>query len=537
MAKKAITLISKNKLFSLFFIMTIVVGTSTFLLAPVQYSNPHLGLISVQGKGTFDLSTYPVLDRRVIGLINLLRDYYKVTDLSNASVNDLSILPPIMTHYFLAFTTYGMAMMADTTPGYRTNYYTDVFHKFIAMMNSSAMEQLEWVSPDFTNANYSSLGNGFRGPTNIMWTGHYALMELLYYSLFRDNRYNNEITYFMNDWNASLNANTTWDGRPSNGLGRWGVGLIPCEPYIVFVQCNSIPFFAMRLYDKLHNTTYQLASLPGIAWWQANMIDPKGVPVDGYYVERPLPEHSSPANLPLTIPGASRTSNTPYPKVSAYGSAWITMFYHAMGYTALADTLYTNFRNAFVHYSTGDTAYVVDSYYTPSAFGAMDYVGNVFADFCTHEMGDVGLYTKLENWFYSPFVSKWDGYKYSFDTSVLGSLSSFAYPVINFAWATAHAGSTLTNLMNPRNDTFFAEPYISNQSSTEGLFIYQAYHDSSRGAFILTLETANDVTLTFDNFPGVQGVYAAGGAYENWVQNGSQMLLTLSPGTYSFVII
>jgi hypothetical protein len=537
LAKKTITLISKNKLFSLFFIVTIVVGTSTFLLAPAQYPNPQLGSISVQGKGTFDLSSYPVLDRRVIGLVNLLRDYYRVIDLSNASVNDLSILPPIMTHYFLAFTTYGIAMIADTTPGYRTNYYTDIFHKFIAMMNSSSMEELEWTGQDFTNTNYSSLGNGFRGPTNIMWTGHYTLMELLYYSLFRDPRYNNEITHYMNDWNASLTSSTTWDGKPSNGLGKWGVGLIPCEPFIVFVQCNSIPFYAMKLYDKLHNTTYQQASLPGIAWWQANMIDPKGVPIDGYYIAPPLPEHSSPSNLPPTYPGASRTSGTPYPKVSAYGSGWVTMFYDAVGYTTLASTLYNNYKSVFVHYSTDNTAYVVDSYYTPSAFGAMDYVGNVFADFCAHEMGDATLYTKLENWFYSPFEARWNGYEYSFETSVLGDLSSFAYPVMNLAWAFAHAGSTLKDLMNARNDSYFTRPYISNQSSTEGLFIYQASYDTARGAFILTLETANNVALTLSNFPGVQGVYTAAGAYTDWVQNGSQMLLTVGPGTYSFVIV
>jgi hypothetical protein len=517
--------------------MTIMVAGSSVLLAPAQYTNPQLGMISVPGKGTFDLATYPSLDRRVIGLMNLFRDYYQVTDLSNQSVNDLSVLPPMLTHYFLAFTTYGMAKIVYSTPSFRTGYYTDFFNKFIAMMNSSAMEKLEWTDQGFTIANYSSLGNGFRGPTNIMWTGHYALMELLYYSLFHDDRYNNEIAYYMNDWNASLTSNTTWDGRPSNGLGRWGVGLIPCEPYIVFVQCNSIPFYAMRLYDKLHGTTYQKASLPGIAWWQTHMMDSSGVPVDGYYIAEPLGEHRSPANLPPTIPGPSMTSNMPYPKVAAYGSAWITMFYDAMGYTTLANTLYENYKNTFVHYSTDNTAYVVNSYHTPGDFGVMDITGNIYAYFCSGEMGDTTLFTKLENWFYGPFVGSWNGYKYAFDTSMLGDLSAFAYPVFNFVWAYAHAGSTLADLMNPRDDAFFAKPFISNQSTTNGLFVYQAYYDTARNALILTLETANNVVLTFSNFPAVQGVYSASGAYSNWSQSGNQMLLTLSPGTYSFVIV
>jgi hypothetical protein len=543
LSRKLVAFISKNKLFSCFLIMTIIVAGSSFVLAPAQYPNPQLGAITVPGKGNFALSVYPVLDRRVIGLLNLFRDYYAVTDLSNASVNGLVLtaLPPIMTHYFLAFTTYGMAEIAASTPGFRTSYYTEMFHKLIAMMNSSTVEQIEWIEPGFTNAVYSSLGNGFRGPTNIMWTGHYALMELLYYDLFRDPRYNNEIKSYLDQWNASLTATTMWNGSPSNGLGRWGVGLIPCEPYIVFVQCNSIPFYAMRLYDELHSTAYQLASLPGIKWWytDGNMVNDRGIPIDGYYVDMPAPQHRSLHNLPPTIPGPSMTTDLPYPKVSAYGSAWITMFYNAMGYTTLANTIYGNWKSNLVHYSTDNTAYVVDSYYYPSEFGAQTFVGDVFAYFCAHEMGDQALLTKLGNWFYSPFEGKWNGYKYEFDTSALGDLSSFAYPVVNFAWAWGHAYANLTTLMNAPSDSFFTSaPYISNQSTTDGLFVYQAYYDSAKSAFILTVETHSDTVLTFSNFPSVQGVYTAQGAYpsSDWAQNGSQMLLTLHPGTNSFVI-
>nr|MDO8134071.1 hypothetical protein [Candidatus Njordarchaeum guaymaensis] len=284
----------------------------------------------------------------------------------------------------------------------------------------------------------------------------------------------------------------------------------------------------------------QLATLPGIKWWytDGNMVNDRGIPIDGYYVAMPSPEHRSLHNLPPAIPGPSMTSDTPYPKVSAYGSAWITFFYNAMGYTTLADTIYGNWKSNFVHYSTDDTAYVANSYYFPDEFGTFDFVGDVYAYLCAHEMGDQALFTKLGNWFYSPFEGKWDGYKYEFDTSVLGDLSSFAYPVVNFVWAYGHACANLTTLMNPPSDSFFTSaPYISNQSSTEGLFVYQAYYDSVKGAFILTVESHGNTVLTFSNSPAVQGVYTAQGAYTDWVQNGNQMQLTLSPGTHSFVII
>jgi hypothetical protein len=143
LTKHAASFLSKNKLFACLFIMTVLVACLSYAFAPVEFSNPQLVSIVVPGKGTFDLAAYPFLDRRVIGLVNLFRDYYKAEDLSNASVNDLSVLPPMMTQYFLAFTTYGLAKIAESTPSYRTGYYKGLFNKLIAMMNSSAMEQVE----------------------------------------------------------------------------------------------------------------------------------------------------------------------------------------------------------------------------------------------------------------------------------------------------------------------------------------------------------------------------------------------------------
>ncbi|MDD1776196.1 MAG: hypothetical protein LUP94_02455 [Candidatus Methanomethylicus sp.] len=529
--------ISRNKLFSCFLIMTILVANSTFILTPSQHPSLELPTITVAGKGSFDLNDYPSLDRRVIGLVNLFRDYYDVTNLSYASVNDLSVLPPIYTHYFLPFTTYGIAMIADSTPSFRTDYYKDIFHKLIAMMNSSAMEQLEWVKPGFTNSSYAGTGNDFRGPTNIMWTGHFTLMELFYESIYRDNTYSSEITGYLDQWNSSLTSSTAWDGNPSGDLGRWGTGLIPCEPYIVFVQCNAIPFYTMRLYDNLHGTSYQEASLPGIAWWQEHMMDPRGIPIDGYYVMQPLERHRTQGGGFQIYPGPAMTKGLDAPKVSAYGSAWITMFYNAMGMEPLADSLYGNWKSAFVHYSADNTAYVVESYYFPHDFGASEYVANLFAYFCSREMGDSELNAKLENWFYKPFEGKWIGDRYEFDTSALGSLSAFTYPVINFAWAWGHANSTLSDLMTPRGDAFFAKPYISNQSRMDGLYVYQACYDEDREAFILTVETEHSQVLTIDNAAGIQGVYTSKGTYIDWTLDSNQLLLNLEPGTYSFVII
>jgi hypothetical protein len=94
---------------------------------------------------------------------------------------------------------------------------------------------------------------GFRGPANIMWTGHYALMLALYERSFNTGLMTDELTWFIEDWNTSMT--TDGFGNPKDG-GIWGVGLVPCEPFFVFTQCNSIPIATTELYDSLFGTEF-----------------------------------------------------------------------------------------------------------------------------------------------------------------------------------------------------------------------------------------------------------------------------------------
>jgi hypothetical protein len=528
----------KSKIFILLLVISVIVSGSTFLLSPASHPTPSFGQIAIPDGRLFDLNNYPYLERKVLGIWNTLREQYAANDHSPESVNESFYeITPIMTNYVLAFTAYGASMVADSTPSYRSPYYTDFFKKMILLMNSSNMEEKEWNNSGYNDSYYEALGNGFRGPTNIMWTGHYALMELLYYNVFREPLYNEEIKWYMDDWNASLTADTTWDNQSSldiheRPLGKWGVGLIPCEPYIVFVQCNSIPFYAMRMYDQLHGTNYQNATLPGIDWWQENMIDSQGVQVDGYFIAQP----KSRSEL-INISGPAISGSDP--GVSCYGSIWAIMFFKSMGMEELANELYDNWKKLFVHYTDDDMAYVVDDYHKPNSFEIFDMMGNAFAYVGVREMEDWELARKIENWFYGPYPGSWIGDKYEFDTSALpGFLGRIFRPVLGFAYMVAHHDSTLADLMNPREDSFYdSSPYISGETTHEGLFIYQAYYDEVEEAFILSVEANVETILTFDNFPNVQGVYSTSGEYLNWSQNGDQMLLTLSPGTYSFVLI
>ncbi len=534
--------IIKSKLFVTLLIIGILISSFTIFLNPINPTTPNFGKITVPNEGTFDLNSYPSLDRRVIGIWNSLNEFYSVDDFSNESINAIDILPDMLTQYFLAFTNYGLAQIVDTTPSYRTSYYKTLFEKINLMMNSSAMENLEWTEPGYADDYYEdeyNVGNGFRGPVNIMWTGHYALMELIYYNIFRESIYDDEIKWYMDDWNASLTATKTWDNKTSlddegRPLGCWGNGLIPCEPYIVFVQCNAIPFYAMQMYDELFETNYQVSFEPGMDWWQEYMTNENGIEIDGYNI---IPPHFDPER-PIGPSLTSGYENTP--KVRSYGSTWSLAFFKGMGLDDLCDQYYRDWKDAFVQYQPNDQAYTPDSYYYPSNFGLYDILANFFACFAALEMGDLDLYRKLENWFWGPYPGTWDGYNYGFDASALGDLGPFFAPVLNAGWVWGHTESNLTSLMNPKSDSYFTnKPYISSESTSEGLFIYQAYYDETEDAFILSVE-ANELTkLTFDQFPSVQGVYSKSGEFPktNWEQIGNQMVLTLSPGTYSFVII
>ena len=123
MSSKVVDYLLQSKLFVTLFILVLILSSSVLLLSPVEPTTPKLGKISLPDERTFDFSTYPVLDRRVLGLWNSLREFYSVDDFSNSSIHDLSILPDVLTQYFLAFTVYGMSQIVDSTPSYRTSYY------------------------------------------------------------------------------------------------------------------------------------------------------------------------------------------------------------------------------------------------------------------------------------------------------------------------------------------------------------------------------------------------------------------------------
>ena len=120
-----------------------------------------------------------------------------------------------------------------------------LFVAFVEICKKDGEGFVDYYWPDANNPDDLYVG-GFRGPANIMWTGHYALMQTLYERSFNTGEHTEEITWFIEDWQNSVL--TDGFGNLKEG-GIWGTGIIPCEPYIVFVQCNTIPMLTTEFYN------------------------------------------------------------------------------------------------------------------------------------------------------------------------------------------------------------------------------------------------------------------------------------------------
>jgi hypothetical protein len=453
-------------------------------------------------------------------------------------------------HYVLAFMDYTVSFMHETTPGYRTDYYREFAYDLIKKMNTTeaewgedSIEYKEWTHSDYNYVDYywpndasnpnAIYTGGFRGPANIMWTGHYALMESLYERSFNTGEFVDEITWFVDDWQNSLT--TDGNGNPQEG-GIWETGLIPCEPYIVFVQCNSIPIVCTELYDSLYGTSYIDDGMwdYGLNFINTVMQDDYDLPMDGYYVDQPTGFHYNTERYDA-IPGPARSLyNLEAPcKVSSYNNGWSLAFLeHIQPEVSHAD--YPVFKEHFLKDVDANMAYMIDTYNNPDGFGTYDILGTLFSMHLANQMNDVATRDRLVNFMYSSYNKIWsaDGKMMHFDTT---SLEPFLQPVLAFGWIWAHAPVTIIDVTDARPAEFWDYPYIS-EADDDNIWVYQAEWDAEKHAFILNIHVDESATLTFSNFEHAPMAYASGISLGQLSGSGSDYNLVLSPGTYQLVI-
>jgi hypothetical protein len=540
--------LKQNKFVATAFVITVVLAGLTFGNMP---SPPvSMGIQTINGT-RFNFADYSALTHEQTAIINyfnrLIMDQPVNLWDGWSAENYLWAL-----QYVNAFLAYMFATVSETTPGYRTDFYEEHAYRQILKMNTTiaeygnkSLEYYEWVSnPGFTdyyypNATYPDADDvytgGFRGPANIMWTGHYALMMALYERNFNTGRVTDELSRYINDWELSVTTDRL--GSPKPG-GVWGTGLIPCEPYIVFVQCNSIPIYTTELYDNMYGTSYMDSGMwdYGLNFIEANITDENGLYTDGYFVQRPVGSGPNADYAPQEIPGKAVDNQVGGPKLNSYGTSWALTF---LEYTIPNVTIpkYQKFIDAYSRDLSSDMMYMLGSYNNPTSFAdVFGILGTVFSMTLANQRGDYSTRDRLGNLLQSMVNKDWsqDGREMHYDAS---SLDPFLSPILSGFTVWSGVPVTVRDLADARPAAFWSYPYISS-ADDDSIWVYQAQWDPDKSGFILNIEVESPATLTFSNFNSQPTAYRGGNPFVQLESaGGSNYTLSLNSGTYQLVIM
>ena len=538
--------LKQNKFVISALVITVVLAGLTFGNLPAP--SVPLGVQTIDGT-TFNFADYPALTHEQIAIINYFNRL--VTEQSVISWDGWNAENYMWAiQYVNAFLAYTFAALAETTSGYRTDFYENFARSQILRMNTTvaeygtkSMEYYEWASiPGFTDYHYPNATNpadvytgGFRGPANIMWTGHYALMLELYERNFNEGAVVDELSSYINQWNSSVT--TDGFGNPKPG-GIWGVGLIPCEPYVVFTQCNSIPIFTTELYDNLYGTSYMDSGMwnYGLAFMEENITDDYGLYTNSYFVQRPIGWGPNSDLVPQKIPGQGVDPLVGGPSLSSYATAWTLTF---LEYTIPNTTIpkYPLFIDTYGRSLSGNMMYMLGSYNHPTSFGdVFGILGTLFTMTLANQRGDYSTRDRLLNLLRDTVNTVWssDGREMHYDASSLdpflsGVLSGFS------VWSTLPV--TVRDLADARPAEFWNYPYVS-AADDQNIWVYQAKWDPAKSGFILNIRVDSPAELTFSNFQNVPTAFSRGISIgELTAGSGGDYILSLQPGTYQLVIM
>ncbi|MHA1926028.1 MAG: hypothetical protein ACXABV_15450 [Candidatus Thorarchaeota archaeon] len=545
--------LKSNKFFTVALIISIILAGMSFGNLPGPMT--PTGVQTVNGE-TFNFADYRALTLEELAIYNFLTTLF---DQPYGSWDGWYIEPQFygLFHYVLAFMAYSLAMYYETTPGYRTSYYESISDNLIRKFNTSvddwgndSIEYFEWeyasITQNWTGYYYPDTftpdaddlyTGGFRGPANIMWTGHFALMELLHERNFNTGEFLDEITYYMEDWNNSMT--TDGFGNPQEG-GIWECGLIPCEPYAVWVQCTSIPIYATGLYDGMFGTNYMPIWDYGLEFSNTVMQDQNDLYVDGYYVQEPFGYQQTGHPVGSNISSQEFPGNRLSPfgtegnlRSRGYGVAWSLEFLDFLQ-PEITDEDYPVFIEQYGKEVSGDQMYFVDSMYNTDYFGTFEFLACLFTLALSKQEGDFNTVQRILNFLVSLYNKVWsaDGREMHWDTS---ALEPFLQTSIAYGWIWANNPVTLNDLVVPRPTAFWDYPYIS-EADDENIWVYQAEWDPVKEGFILNIKVDQAATLIFSNFDSTPTVYGDGPSRDLTIA-GSDYSLILQPGSYYLVIM
>lgn len=534
-------ILRKNKYLLVCGILLIGLIFVTVYQPPSRLGTPEFPQITTLER-TYNLADYPHLTNELIGLYNYFRAI-----LFGQGINEFNQIEPLVggipmsfgpggdsgIRYVLAFLTYAMSEMIQTTPGYRDPaYYQNVSDQVLQKMeapktkaywNKSSMLYGGKSYYQFVVDHYGVPPGDYEGLkyTNIMYRGHWALMEALYQYLFNDfSKYNGTLTQQL----SSLYEEMTNSSFPTHTTPG-----VPCEPDQLFVQCNTIQSLAFKMYDNClntSNTNYFSAAKRLLAFELANMTNADGLFVNGI-------------NVTKFVQG---DPNYVDDFDSGYTQAWSIAFINAYN-QSLAQLLYPKFKSAYLVENLypgilGKMAYMKeDKNSNPYSTDIMDFAfslaANGFGVVSAKEMGDYQVRDGILNWLTHYFTPIWEGNKYYLPTPIFEGLQ-FVFNMIYY-WGQLD-WVNLGNFTQRRDASFWMQPYIMHVTDPGNIFINQAIYDAPNSAFILSCSASGPGNITLTNAAGGTISSKQNSGWNSQYNGINNLTIMLNGGNYNFVI-
>ncbi len=419
-----------------------------------------------------------------------------------------------MHRYNVAFTAYGVSMVAEHTPAYRKPYIEAIDGLIQKMLQPVIWDY--WLTATWGGENPIH-------PHNIMYTGHLQLMMAFYERQAGDQKYIlNDVELITRNglqrWTTNLYDlssdihNLSLTNQDSHGGHYYS---IPCETPWVFTCCNTIDQLAFNILPASLGLSAQAVNVPFLTWHEENMFDPS----TNYFFTTFAPFEDPPfVNTRLT---------------GGY-SSWSHMFIHGFDPVWVEERYPTFISNAMEYIAPGTAVVRFSGPGEEAELYLIDLIGTGYAMVLAREMGDEASYQALKNGFdYWAGEPAWSG-------PIYGYFSPFNWPIYKIfpngfvLWAEAMSSENnfRTVVEDPRDPDFYEQPYLARVSNPD-TFVNQAIWDDPvlyitvNGAHMTTFYT--DLVIRNLKPDRTYEVLLNDEVYTEWTLSDGEMTITSPP--------
>lgn len=422
-----------------------------------------------------------------------------------------------MHRYTIAFTGYGVSMLAELTPAYRAPHIETLDGMIQKLLNPLVWDY--WMNGDTLGFDWG--GDNPIHPYNIMYTGHLQLLMAFYERQAGDRKYiDNDVELTTADgsrtWTTNLDAlsrdiyQQSISNVDSAGNKFYSVS---CETPWVFTCCNTIAQLAFAILPDSIDLDAEQANARFVEWHGEHMLEPE----TKYYYNRFKPYEAVP-EFDTKLPGAY--------------SAWAHHFMHGFA-PEFVEQHYATFIENALELVEPDVGIVS---FGPNRGGAfedltlVDMIGTGYAAVLTREMGDAENYALLRRGFDAVAGQRlWVGNQF-------GYLNRSEWPVFMvfpngftlWAEATTADNNFRSVVENPRDAAFYTQPFIRRVSNPDAFVNQAVWQDPVLYVTVnggeVTTDTTEIVVGNLETHGGYR-VFIGDEVYDGWTYSGTELTI------------